>query len=78
MPDLLSTYESVATADLYGHPLDPAHVRRFVDRVRTAQGTVWTPLAPAGGGPLADCLGTLLHHRFGEGSPGPLLPLVLS
>ncbi|MEU8432830.1 prenyltransferase/squalene oxidase repeat-containing protein [Streptomyces sp. NPDC029216] len=78
IPDLLSTYEAVATADLFGLPVDPGHLRRFVDRVRTGAGTAWTPMAPAGGGALADCLGTLLHRRAGQGPTGSLPPLVLS
>jgi hypothetical protein len=76
MPDLLSTYEAVATADLYGTGIDTAHLRRFTDRVRTGHGTAWTPLAPEGGGPLADALGTLLHRRTTDVRPLP--PLVLS
>ncbi|MHC0429350.1 prenyltransferase/squalene oxidase repeat-containing protein [Streptomyces sp. O3] len=78
MPDLLSTYEAVATSDLYGVEVDREHLRRFTDRVRTRQGTAWTPLAPAGGGPLADCLGTLLHRRGALGARDSLPPLVLS
>ncbi|MGW7263313.1 prenyltransferase/squalene oxidase repeat-containing protein [Streptomyces sp. NPDC054842] len=78
MPDLLSTYEAVATADLFGIAIDPEHLRRFVDRVHTADGTAWTPLAPATGGPLADCLGTLLRRRVEQGPTGSLPDLVLS
>ncbi|MEU9100003.1 prenyltransferase/squalene oxidase repeat-containing protein [Streptomyces sp. NPDC048361] len=78
MPDLLSTYEAVATADLFGIAIDPEHLRRFVDRVHTTNGTAWTPLAPATGGPLAACLGALLRRRVEQGPTGSLPDLVLS
>ncbi|MFI9511225.1 prenyltransferase/squalene oxidase repeat-containing protein [Nocardia sp. NPDC052566] len=64
VPDLLSTYEAVVTADLHGIAVDNKHVGRFIARVRTDAGTAWSPLAPAGGDRLADCLGTLLHKRL--------------
>lgn len=69
LPDLLSTYEAVATADLHGLPVDTDHLRRFTDRVHGADGTAWSPLAPGGGGPLADALGALLRRRAAAG-PG--------
>ncbi|MBK0870247.1 prenyltransferase [Saccharopolyspora sp. HNM0986] len=64
MPDLLSSYEAVATADAYGIVIEAAQLEGFLGRVRTQEGTAWTPLAPAGGGPLADCLAELLDRRF--------------
>lgn len=76
MPDLLSTYEAVVTADRHGIRLDGAGPRAFLDRVRTATGTAWSPLAPPAGDPLADCLGTLLHeHLTGERERLPALTL---
>lgn len=77
MPDLLSTYEAVLTADRLGLPVDDAHVARFLISADRGAGTAWTPLAPAGGGPLADCLGDLLRARL-AGGPRALPALVLS
>lgn len=77
LPDLLSTYEAVATADLHGHPVEDGHLRRFVDRVQSEGGTAWSPLAPGSGGPLADALGALLRRRT-EGELRTLPDLVLS
>ncbi|MEU9225160.1 prenyltransferase/squalene oxidase repeat-containing protein [Streptomyces massasporeus] len=77
VPDLLSTYEAVLAADRAGLALDTAHLRAFTDRVRDAGGTAWSPLAPGSGGPLADCLGTLLARRTAAG-PGVLPALALS
>ncbi|MFD7243161.1 prenyltransferase/squalene oxidase repeat-containing protein [Streptomyces massasporeus] len=77
VPDLLSTYEAVLAADRAGLELDTAHLRAFTDRVRNAGGTAWSPLAPGSGGPLADCLGTLLARRPAAG-PGVLPALALS
>jgi hypothetical protein len=76
MPDLLSTYEAVATADRVGVRLDTTGPRAFLDRVRTPAGTAWSPLGPPTDDPLADCLGTLLHERLtGERSCLPALTL---
>lgn len=77
VPDLLSTYEAALAADRAGLALDTAHVLAFTDRVRGADGTAWSPLAPGGGGPLADCLGTLLARRLAA-DPGALPALALS
>lgn len=77
MPDLLTTYEAVVTADRHGVEVDTDHLGRFVNRVHTDRGTAWSPLAPAGGDALADCLGTLLHRRLHHG-PGHLPALTLS
>ncbi|WP_030147453.1 prenyltransferase/squalene oxidase repeat-containing protein [Streptomyces sp. NRRL S-455] len=77
VPDLLSTYEAVLAADRAGLALDTGHAGAFTDRVRGAEGTAWSPLAPGGGGPLADCLGTLLARRLTAG-PGTLPALALS
>jgi hypothetical protein len=78
LPDLLSTYEAVATADLYELPVDTAHLSRFTDRVSSDDGgTAWSPLAPGSGGPLADALGSLLRRRA-AGTLGVLPDLVLS
>lgn len=77
VPDLLSTYEAVLAADRAGLTLDTAHLRAFTDRVRGAEGTAWSPLAPGSGGPLADCLGTLLARRLAA-DPGVLPALALS
>lgn len=64
-------------ADRAGLALDTRHVSAFVDRVRGADGTAWSPLAPGSGGPLADCLGSLLARRLTAG-PGALPALALS
>ncbi len=77
MPDLLSTYEAVLAADRTGLPVDTGHVGAFLHRVRDAGATAWTPMAPGSGGPLADCLGTLLARRLGD-APGTLPALALS
>ncbi|MEU4488835.1 prenyltransferase/squalene oxidase repeat-containing protein [Streptomyces purpurascens] len=77
VPDLLSTYEAVLAADRAGLALDTGHVSAFTDRVRGTDGTAWSPLAPGGGGPLADCLGTLLARRLAA-DPGALPALALS
>lgn len=78
VPDLLSTYEAVLTADAFALECDAEHLTRFLNSVRTAHGGfAWTPLMPTSGGPLADCLGRLLERRL---SPDhhPLPPLALS
>ncbi|MDT0317350.1 prenyltransferase/squalene oxidase repeat-containing protein [Streptomyces millisiae] len=77
VPDLLSTYEAVLTADRHGVALDTDHLRRFVDRVVTEAGTAWTPLAPPEGDDLlATCVGTLLARRVrGELAELPALTL---
>ncbi len=64
MPDLLSTYEAVVTADRHGLRVDRDHVTRFLDRTATASGIAWSPLAPGGGDPLARCLHLLLRRRL--------------
>ncbi|GLF97026.1 prenyltransferase/squalene oxidase repeat-containing protein [Streptomyces yaizuensis] len=64
IPDLLSGYEAAVASDRLGLALDTDHLGRFLARVRVGGHTAWTPLAPPGqGGPLADCLGTLLDRR---------------
>ncbi|MBZ4322015.1 prenyltransferase/squalene oxidase repeat-containing protein [Streptomyces huiliensis] len=72
MPDLLSAYEAVLAADRVGLPVDTGHLHAFLDRVHGPSGTRWTPLAPGSGGPLADCLGTLLARRLDDA--GAVLP----
>lgn len=64
MPDLLSTYEAVVTADRFRVAIDPAHVRAFLDRIESPEGVAWSPLAPATGDPLAACLHRLLRRRL--------------
>ncbi|EME52520.1 prenyltransferase/squalene oxidase repeat-containing protein [Amycolatopsis decaplanina] len=77
MPDLLSTYEAVVTADRQGIFVDSARLTVFLDRLVRPEGIGWTPLAPAGGGVLADCLGSLLRER-NEGNRADLPALTLS
>ncbi|MEV0328171.1 prenyltransferase/squalene oxidase repeat-containing protein [Micromonospora echinospora] len=77
MPDLLSTYEAALTTDRLGLPLDGSPVARFLDSTDRDGGTAWTPLAPTGGGMLADCLGGLLRTRLSR-RRRPLPALVLS
>ncbi|KNB50247.1 prenyltransferase/squalene oxidase repeat-containing protein [Streptomyces caatingaensis] len=73
VPDLLSSYEAVLAADRAGLPVDTGHTAAFLARVGTPEGgTAWSPLAPGSGGPLADCLGTLLARRLDE--PKAALP----
>lgn len=67
MPDLLSTYEAVVTADRLRLPVDDDHVAAFLDRTGTATSAAWTPLAPAGD-PLANCLHALLRRRLRDRS----------
>lgn len=77
MPDLLSTYEAVLTADEHGLAVDTAKLREFVARVATPAGSAWTPLGPSDGGPLADGLAALLQARLAD--PARVLaPLTLS
>jgi prenyltransferase beta subunit len=75
VPDLISTYDAVATADRFGVTVDETGLRALLDRIATASGVAWTPLAPAGGGVLADCLGHLLARRLDSGDTLPLLAL---
>ncbi|MFF9286464.1 prenyltransferase/squalene oxidase repeat-containing protein [Streptomyces griseosporeus] len=78
VPDLLSTYEAVLTADVFGLPLDAGHLGAFLDSVRTADaGFAWTPLMATSGGPLADCLGRRLELRLSSARHA-LPPLALS
>ncbi|MEU6970764.1 prenyltransferase/squalene oxidase repeat-containing protein [Kitasatospora aureofaciens] len=78
VPDLLSTYESTLAADVFGLAVDPEHLRKFLDSVRTADGGfAWTPLMAASGGPLADCLGRRLELRLSS-EQHALPPLALS
>lgn len=77
MPDLLSTYEAVLAADRVGLAVDTGHIEPFLHRTRDATGTAWTPMAPGSGGPLANCLGTLLARRVDAGDAA-LPPLALS
>lgn len=77
MPDLLSTYEAVATADRFGLPLEVSHLRAFLERTAGEEGAAWSPLAPVGGDPLADCLHTLLLRRSADPT-APLPALTLS
>lgn len=78
VPDLLSTYEAVLAADVFGLEWDAGHLSRFLDSVRTADGAfAWTPLMGTGGGPLADCLGRRLEARLSPGRAA-LPPLALS
>lgn len=62
IPDLLSTYEAAVTARRFGLSVDRGRLRRFLDRVHGPYGVSWSPMAPQGGGPLADCLGTRLDR----------------
>ncbi|MQY20215.1 prenyltransferase/squalene oxidase repeat-containing protein [Nocardia macrotermitis] len=66
VPDLLSTYEAVATCDRLGLAVDTDHLHRFVDRVSAPDGIRWSPLAPGTGGALAGCLGSLLRQRLSD------------
>lgn len=78
LPDLLSTYEAVLTADAFGLESDADHLGRFVRRVRTASGGfAWTPLMQGSGGPLADCLGARLAARLAS-ADAALPPIVIS
>ncbi len=77
MPDLLSTYEAVVTADRQRIPVDFSRLAVFLDRIGRPDGTAWTPLTPTGGGVLADCLGVLLRDRI-AGHRAELPALTLS
>lgn len=72
LPDLLSTYEAVATADRLGIRVDPDHLRAFVDRTGSERGAAWSPLAPPTDDPLATCLHRLLRRRLA--TPAGRLP----
>jgi prenyltransferase beta subunit len=76
LPDLMSTYEAVVTADRFRLPVDHEHVTAFLDRTAAGTAAAWSPLAPRGGDPLADCLHALLRRRLREPSfPLPALTL---
>lgn len=64
LPDLLSTYEAVATADRFGIPVDDRGVDAFLARTATPAGGSWSPLDPTDGDPLAACLRRLLRRRL--------------
>ncbi|WP_444960309.1 prenyltransferase/squalene oxidase repeat-containing protein [Nocardiopsis sp. M1B1] len=68
VPDLLSTYEAVVTADLHRLDVEPAHLTAYLDRTASPAGAAWSPLAPATEDPLAVCLHGLLRIRAGDPS----------
>jgi hypothetical protein len=63
LPDLLSTYEAVVTADRFGIPVDGGGMDAFLTRTATPDGGSWSPLDTGGGDPLARCLHHLLRRR---------------
>ncbi|NRQ37776.1 prenyltransferase [Nonomuraea sp. NN258] len=67
VPDLMSTYQAVLTAQVLDLPWDRASVRRLLDRLVAGDGYAWSPLSRRSGGPLADCLGRLLAHACDAG-----------
>lgn len=71
LPDLLSTYQAVVTADRLGIPVDRAHLGAFLARTSAAGGVSWSPLAPADDDPLATCLHRLLARRRDDPSAVP-------
>ncbi|MFC4628730.1 prenyltransferase/squalene oxidase repeat-containing protein [Promicromonospora alba] len=75
VPDLLSTYESVVTADRFAIAVDLEHVGAFLDRVSSGETVAWSPLAPFGEDPLARCLHQLLTARVLRSYPLPALTL---
>ena len=68
MPDLLTTYEAVVTADRFGIEVDRGHLRRFLDRTASGAEAAWSPLAPPGSDPLAIGLHRLLRRRLARDS----------
>jgi hypothetical protein len=75
LPDLLSTYEAVVTADRFGIPVDRGGLDAFLARTVTDGWATWSPMAPAGDA-LADCLHQLLRERLDVPSRGlPALSL---
>ncbi|MFD3539185.1 prenyltransferase/squalene oxidase repeat-containing protein [Streptomyces sp. NPDC058662] len=70
LPDLLSTYEALVALGRAGLPVDSGHLGLFLKAVDRPDGTAWSPLAPAGGGPLAALLGALLR-RTADAATGP-------
>ena len=64
VPDLVSTYQAVLTAQVFGRAWSAASVRRLLDRLATGRGYAWSPLSRLSGGPLADCLGRLLARAL--------------
>jgi len=77
IPDLLSTYQAVALAADFGLPVDLAHLRFFLDKVRGAAGHAWSPLFLPGVDALSSCLGRLLE-AFADGQRQRLPNLQLS
>lgn len=68
IPDLLTTYEAVVTADRCGLELDTTGLSALLARIHGESGTAWTPLGPPIGGALAEALATLLQRRLGDPS----------
>ena len=60
LPELVSTYQAVLTAQVLGLPVDRAGLARFMTKVAAGAGFAWSPVGSTPGGPLADCLGALL------------------
>lgn len=66
VPDLMSTYQAVLTAQVLDLPWDQTSVRRLLGRLAAGDGYAWSPLSRRSGGPMADCLGRLLAHASGS------------
>lgn len=62
LPDLLSTYQAVLTLQTIGFSWHEDHIQRFLARVQHQEGLAWSPLSRTQAGPLATCLGALLHQ----------------
>ncbi|MFJ4156118.1 prenyltransferase/squalene oxidase repeat-containing protein [Pseudomonas sp. NPDC089752] len=77
IPDLLSTYQALAMAADLGLPVDMAHLRFFLDKVRSEAGHAWSPLFLQGVDALSACLGRLLE-AFAQGQRQQLPSLQLS
>lgn len=76
MPDLLTTYEAVTTADRFGIGVEWDRLNAFLDRTSSGGRAAWSPLAPATDEPMARAMHELLRRRASRtAQPLPALSL---
>jgi prenyltransferase beta subunit len=65
LPDLISTYQSILTLQTLEQDWDTSSLERFLSKVQQPEGGyAWSPLSRKQAGPLAACLGELLHQAL--------------
>ena len=77
MPDLLTTYEAVMTADRFGIDVETDRLDAFLERTSSGGRAAWSPLAPPTDEPMAATLHELLRRRASR-TVHPLPALSLS